>query len=162
MKACWFLMIVILSVFSCNSPSKQTPAKKTPADKQNATATSHVYYYFPKSNVYFDTTARIIYYFDSTKKGWQTAHSPKGIQSDLGKGAVITNPSQPVWANNKEHRLEYSVELYADSADFKGPKPVKKTQVAKPQPQVQQEKKKSSVKRFFDKIFHRRRGKDHF
>jgi hypothetical protein len=146
------VLIGAISLFGCKSPN--TP---TAGDKQ--TVPSRVYYYFPKTNVYFDSTEKIIYYFDSTKKSWQTAHSPNAMPTDLGKGARISHPSQPVWSDNKEHQLEYSAILYADSSDFKTPKvkkqaPVVKQQHEQPPPAP---KKKIRVKDFFDRLFHKKR-----
>jgi len=147
MKGILVLMIV-LSVYSCNS-------KKNEAAKEQQSVVTHVFYYYPKPNIYLDTTSKTYFYFDSTKKGWQTVHLPTGMEDDMGKGVLIPHPSKPVWSDNREHRLEYSVTLYADSSDFKSPKVAKKPVVIKHEEKPQQ--KKSKVRNFFDRLFHKKR-----
>ncbi|MGE5519898.1 MAG: hypothetical protein ACM3VS_08240 [Candidatus Dadabacteria bacterium] len=102
------LTIIILLITACNHKVDKT-----------AVALVHGYFYYPKPNVYYDTTEKTFIYFDSSSANWKKGNLPIPLQSDLGKSVLITNPSSPVWNENKEHRLIYSVALYADSSDFK-------------------------------------------
>jgi len=47
------------------------------------------------------------------------------VQKELGKSIFIDKPAQPVWQNNAEHRLMYSVKLYARKKDVLPPPPPK-------------------------------------
>lgn len=101
-------IILIIILGACNH--KPSP---------NTAALVHAYVYYPKPNVYYDTTQKAFIYFDSSAANWKTGNLPVNLQADMGKSVLIPNPTTPVWNNNKEHRLIYSATLYADSEDFK-------------------------------------------
>jgi hypothetical protein len=102
------LIVIILFITACNHKPGTVKISLV-----------HGYFYYPKPNVYYDTTEKSFIYFDSTIANWKKGSLPASLASDLGKSVLVTNPSNPVWNNNKEDRLMYSATLYADSGDFK-------------------------------------------
>jgi len=90
--------------------------KDEPAD--NASDEPHVYYYYPKPNIYLDSTSSNFIRFDSATKNWQE-QPVASITTDLGKSVRIDSPYNPVWTNNGDHRTTYSVMLYRYKADLK-------------------------------------------
>ncbi|HVK97404.1 MAG TPA: hypothetical protein VM368_06275 [Flavisolibacter sp.] len=145
MKLIYILAIAIM--IGCNAEKKEdAPVEKTSA----------VFYYYPKTNVYFDTSKKVFHFFDSSTNKWESGDLPAALYADLGKASTIVNPAQPVWVDNKNHRLIYSAALYADSTDFK-----KKTTTVSAQPKkrvdtttIEPEKKKETkVGKFIRKVF---------
>ena len=128
-----------------------------------------VVYYYPKANVYYDVTRSQYIYFDSIQKNWkQSKNFSEEQKLSLGEKAVISNPSSPIWKNNVQDRLVYSVNLYSSGSDLKQkyyvdsvnslPKSVVDTekpveQQREPKPEEKKEKPKSGIRKFFDKIF---------
>lgn len=128
---------------ACNS---NTAEKKADA--------AHGYYYYPKPNVYFDTTDKTFFFFDTTKKNWISGNLPSHLQRDLGKSALVANAPDPVWTDNKNHRLVYSATLYSDSTDFKEDSSKKEKATKKStSKKTTEKKKKNKVSEFFKKIF---------
>jgi hypothetical protein len=117
-------------------------------------------YYYPQSNVYFDT-GNAIYTQFTEEDGWmQSENITEDLKNNLGTKAIIHNPSNPVWANNAEDRMLYSIVLYAgdgnllekyrkDALASLPKKPVEKIQ----EPKKEDEKQKGGIRRFFDKLF---------
>lgn len=139
--------------------------------KKSGPVKAGVVYYYPKVNVYYDVASAQYVFFDDNSKSWKQSKSFSEEQKlSLGEKAVITHPSSPIWKNNAQDRLVYSVNLYASGNDLKQkyytdsvnslPKPVttdtpKKTaskeedQQDSPEP----EKPKSGIRKFFEKLF---------
>lgn len=119
----------------------------------------HVYYYYPKANFYYDSTDSEYILWDSTKANWTESNELPLQQVDLGKRVRLGEAPQPVWKENQQHRLIYSVSLYSDAEDFKRPK---KQEQEKPNivAEPEQIKKKTGLKKFFERIFPPKKKKD--
>ena len=92
-------------------------------------------------------------------KTWSTAKQiPDVMQSMMDKSVLIDSPSSPVWKDNQNHKLVYSVFLYAspnDTVENKAPPTVQKP--VSPEP-VKKEKK--GLRKFLDKIFGKKKDKE--
>lgn len=123
---------------------------------------SHTFYYYPKANFYYDSTDGNYVIWDSANLKWKQTNQLPLQQEDLGKRVRIGETTSPVWRENEHHKLVYSVSLYSDAKDFKKkPKPVVNT---KPRQDTltteDQSKKKTGVKKFFERIFPPKKKKD--
>jgi len=141
-----------------------------PGKKPVQTGTKEVYYY-PKSNVYYDVATGQYAFLDETGKSWTLSKDFSEEQKlSLGEKAVIAKPSSPIWKNNVQDKLVYSVNVYASPSDLKqkfqtdslNSLPPPKVVVAPPkeikqEEKAEEEKPKTGLKKFFDKIF---KGKD--
>jgi hypothetical protein len=134
------------------------------------TGTKGVYYY-PRANVYYDVATGQYIYFDGAEKTWKQSKKISEEQKlSLGEKAVIATPSSPIWKNNEQDKLVYSVNLYSSPNDLKqkfhtdslsSVPPPPKVVVAppkevNPQQKTEEEKTKSGFKKFLDKIFKRK------
>lgn len=158
MKAILVLIIIgVIGFFAYRVLHKKSEPVKT-----------DVVYYYPKTNIYYDVARSQYIYFDSIQKSWKQSKKFSEEQKlSLGEKAVISNPSSPIWKNNAQDRLVYSVNLYSSSNDLKQkyyvdsvnslPKPVvdtpKRVVQQEPASQEKKEKPKSGIRKFFDKIF---------
>lgn len=150
-----FILIIIGSI-SCRS------------DKQEDVEVRHGYYFFPKSNVYYDTADKNFIYFDTGARQWQQGNLPPAfIQSELGKSVLLDTFPVPVWSGNKEHQLIYSARLYGDSSDFKKPpppvvaeKPKKKTPKTDTVEDTPGGRQKTKVGQLLERIFGQKRNSD--
>jgi hypothetical protein len=126
---------------------------------QNRPALPHTYYYYPKANFYYDSTDSQYILWDSTKAGWTETNELPLQEDDLGKKVRLGHAAEPVWKENQQHRLIYSVSLYSDPEDFKTPKKVEaeKPNVAGEPEEVQ---KKTGLKKFIERIFPPKKKKD--
>ena len=123
----------------------------------------HTYYYYPKANFYYDSTTGDYVCWDSSLNEWKSTDKLPVQQEDLGKRVRIGEVAAPVWIENENHRLIYSVSLYSDANDFKKKeKPAVKDTVRSDTTTTDAEKvdKKSGVKKFFEKIFPPKKKKD--
>ncbi len=121
--------------------------------------------YYPKANVYYDLDNKEYHLLQNEK--WQRSKNiTEEQQSFLGKGVVINKPAIPVWKDNEQHRLIYGTALYTSTADVKQkyyedsirslPKKIivpKADSVAV----EEEEKKRSGVRNFFDRIFKKKK-----
>ena len=122
----------------------------------------HTYYYYPKANFYYDSTKGTYIIWDSIESSWKSSDKLPVQQSDLGKTVRIGEVTEPVWKENQDHRLIYSVSLYSAPDDFK--KPPKEEVVednnsnvaAKPQ----KAEKKTGVRKFWERIFPPKKKKE--
>jgi hypothetical protein len=153
MKIVFIIICSITLLIGCNSA---TSNKESSADTIVKTA----FYYYPKRNIYFDTTNKQFIFYDSTSNKWNTGNLPAELYADLGKSSTIENPTQPVWLDNKNHRLIYSAALYADSTDFKKKAPVKKTKNTAVKDGPAEPKKKTKVGEFLKKIFGKKKKEE--
>ncbi len=139
-------MVGLVALIGCSS--KKTAPKPIEAGQ--------TYYFYPKANVYFDTTAGN-YLFQDLDGNWETnAKLPADKQSLLEKNIIINNPELPVWKNNDAHQLLYSAALYSNKTDFTEEVKVavsnKKTKVDE---KIEEKDKddKTGIGKFFNKIF---------
>ncbi len=143
-----FLLVLLFSQ-SCNN-NKALPTKNRPAP-----AIAHQYYFYPKANVYFDSANKEYLFLGNDGKSWQTAKEiPVAMQVLMDKKVFIASPADPVWKDNQNHKLIYSALLYASPADTQPNKAVKPVVIEASKPA---EKKRSGFRRFFDKIFGRKK-----
>lgn len=132
------------------------PKKENRSLRSNRTVEPHTYYYYPMANFYYDSTAGNYICWDSSAVEWKTTDKLPVQQEDLGKRVRIGNFPAPVWKENQNHRLIYSVSLYSDPKDFKNKeKPVAKDSAKSDSSIIseEEEEKKNGVKKFFDRIF---------
>jgi hypothetical protein len=118
--------------------------------------TPHTYYYYPKANFYYDSTAGNYVCWDSAATEWKTTDKLPVQEVDLGKRVRIGESTNPIWLDNQDHRLIYSVSLYSEPKDFKTKaKPVVTTPKQQPDTvsELAKSEKKSGVRKFFEKIF---------
>jgi len=147
------LLSFTLFVFACGN--EQKPGVNKPATLPPQ------YYYFPRANVYFDSANKEYLFLTADSSSWEKSKQiPAVVQSLMDKSVYIGHPSQPVWKDNDKHKLVYSALLYATPADTVEKKAPVITEAAKPviTPSADSinnalEKKRSGVRRFFDKIF---------
>jgi hypothetical protein len=126
-----------------------------------------VVYYYPKANIYYDVPSGQYIFFSENDKSWkQTKNFSEEQKLSLGEKAIISKPSNPIWENNAEDRIIYSVGLYSSPSDLKQkfyvdslnslPKTVAvPTTVTeeKKEEKTDEEKPKSGFRKFLDKIF---------
>ncbi|HJW16851.1 MAG TPA: hypothetical protein VJ499_07015 [Flavisolibacter sp.] len=122
-------------------------------------------YFYPKKNVYYQVGTGKYIFYDTVEKAWNlTKNFSEEQKLSLGEKAVIENPPAPVWKNNAEDRLIYSANLYSSPSDIKEkfqsdsinslpPKPVIRHDTAIAKVPVEDEKPKSGLRKFFDKLF---------
>lgn len=163
-------MKAILAILAAGAIGYFVYAAVKPDKKIPQTGTKEVYYY-PKANVYYDVATGQYAFFDEVQKSWKLSKDFSEEQKlSLGEKAVIAHPSLPIWKNNAQDRLVYSVNVYASSNDLKqkfqtdslNSLPPPKIVVAPPKEPSQEEKTetekpKSGIRKFFDKLF---KGKD--
>lgn len=123
--------------------------------KSNRPLEPHTYYYYPKANFYYDSTAGNYICWDSSSTEWKTTDKLPVQQEDLGKRVRIGNSRAPIWQENENHRLIYSVSLYSHAKDFKKKeKPVIKDTLKSDTITAEEKvEKKSGVKKLFERIF---------
>ena len=150
-------VVILLGAILALSPKKESKLLQS-----NRPIEVHTYYYYPKANFYYDSTAGNYVCWDSAASEWKTTDKLPVQQEDLGKRVRIGDLAAPVWRENENHRLIYSVSLYSDAKDFKKKeKPVVKDTL-KSDTLTTEEKveKKSGVKKFFEKIFPSKKKKN--
>lgn len=125
-----------------------------------------VVYFYPKANVYYNVASGEYVYFDEQLKKWNQSEDFSEEQKlSLGEKAIIQKPADPIWKNNAEDRIIYSVNVYASSNELKEkfrtdslnslPKKTTKTPAKKVDSAAKEEadKEKSGIRKFFDKLF---------
>jgi hypothetical protein len=120
------------------------------------------YYFYPKANVYFDTTAGN-YLFQDLGGNWQTnAKLPADKQSLLEKNIIINNPELPVWKTNDAHQMLYSAALYSTKADFKEEVKIaviNKESMVDEKIEEKDKDNKTGIGKLFNKIFKGKKGR---
>jgi hypothetical protein len=133
-----------------------SPKKENHFLKSDKPAKAHTYYYYPKANFYYDSTAAIYVCWDSATAEWKNTDKLPVQQVDLGKRVRIGESLGPVWKENQNHRLIYSVSLYSEPKDFKKKEKAPVVTVSEKSDTVDEldkTEKKSGVKKFFERIF---------
>lgn len=142
------VLLGILFVFST-----KTGKKAISGDRPKAVSL-HTYYYYPKANFYYDSTEGKYVCWDTSTVQWRKTNQLPVQEVDLGKRVRIGESAEPVWKENQQHRLIYSVSLYSDPEDFKKEQ---KTVIAASEksnaPKSEKVEKKSGMKKFLERIF---------
>ena len=95
-------LLITICLFSCTDQPKiqEQPQGKTIE-------------YYPKANIYYDIDRASYIKFSNEKGVWENLKTlPSDIAATLGKKITLQNPSIPVYKDNAQHRLIYSVSLY--------------------------------------------------
>ncbi len=137
-----FVIFISVLLLSCNNNQSQKKG-----------ATNHAYYFFPKANVYFDSTDGLYSYLNSADGQWQSNNKlPDSIKNLLDKKVALEKTSSPVWKDNQQHRLVYGVNLYTSSSDFKETTK-RPTTPSKQKTDSIKNDNGSSIERFFKRLF---------
>ena len=119
--------------------------------------------FYPKANIYYDVDNEVYYLL--ANDAWERVEKLTEEQSAfLGPHVMIEQPSTPVWLQNEHHKLVYATELYTSASDYRKkyiedslsslPKKPPVIVVTKDSASVEQEeRKKSGVRSFFDRLF---------
>ena len=138
---------------------------KTISGKDNESNKVKTVYFYPKANVYYQVGTGKYIFFEEEGKAWKlTKDFSEEQKLSLGEKAVIENPPSPVWKNNAEDRLVYSANLYSSPSDLKEKfhsdsinslpaKPVIRRDTTIAKAPVEDQKPKSGLRKFFDKLF---------
>ncbi|MBC7827430.1 MAG: hypothetical protein H7122_06780 [Chitinophagaceae bacterium] len=144
-------VMLVLGAFLVFSPKDQ---KKLILNDRPRSEALHTYYYYPKANFYYDSTEGKYICWDSTALEWKEDDKLPVQQVDLGKTVRIGESAEPVWADNQQHRLIYSVSLYSGPEDFKKEEKTVFAESDKSNtPKSEKAEKKSGVRKFFDRVF---------
>lgn len=135
--------------------------------KQAPKETNLEYYYYPKTNMYYSVSSGAYYFSLDGGKTWDTLRNEVAADTSmLGDKVVLYAPNDSIWADNEAHRMAYKGSLYnfydEDTLQpIKGSvtdKPVAKKKVTK-KPVAEPEPKKKGLKKFFNKIFGKKKDK---
>ena len=120
--------------------------------------------YYPEANIYFDKEKETYIAFADESRRWERVKQLTDQQKQtLGRSVLVNDPTDPVWKQNSDHKVIYSALVYTSPDEVQRkfvedsirdlppkPKPVKKEE---PVEEVKEEKKKSGIARFFQRIF---------
>ncbi|MDB5232079.1 MAG: hypothetical protein JWN76_2884 [Chitinophagaceae bacterium] len=123
------------------------------------------FYYYPKSNIYYDVDNKHYLAFNDSSNSWQSLDTLTRQQLvSLGKRILINHPADPVYKNNDNDRMIYSVALYVPPAVIHEkfiedslnsiPKPIYIPGEFDTENPNGQPKKKGFLKKLFENIFH--------
>jgi hypothetical protein len=105
MKKIFFALLLIGSLVSMNAGAQQLK-----------------FYYYPKSNVYYDVTHR--HYIYSNNGSWTTVTTlPSGVSVTRTRRVVIYNSGPEVWTQNAMHVKKYSHYPAGRAVGWKGRNP---------------------------------------
>jgi hypothetical protein len=143
MRFLFYLPIVF--ILSCGPAQKQK--------KQGAT-----FFYYPKTNIYYDIEQKEYYLYDSAISAWKMQEQSPAADS-LGKKVLIEHASVPVYKDNEQHRLIYGTALYSSASDVRR-KYIEDSLNSLPPPVAprdttteKKDRKKGFFRRLWDKIF---------
>ncbi len=146
----FFPLVLFFFCFGCNNNKQEKTVVAPPPPPK--------YYFYPKANVYFDSVNKEYVFLAGDGKTWQTEKQiPAAMQTLMDKSILIDTPSSPVWRDNNNHKLVYSVLLYASPTDTRE---IKKLPPAPPKDTVEKKKERKGLKKFLDKIFGKKKKKD--
>lgn len=149
-------LLLILSLLSCTSDHPKI--QQQPQQRQGKTIE-----YYPKTNIYYDVDRQSYIKFSNEKGEWENLKTlPTDIASTLGKKITLPNPSVPVYKDNAEHRMVYSVSLYNTPDSFRKkfiedsiaqlPKKIGEP-IQKVDSSGDKKRKKRGLRRLLDRIF---------
>lgn len=141
---------ICLAFLACSTKKAEQP-KITPLQPR--------YYFYPRANVYFDSANMDFIFQGNDGQTWQTeTQIPAAMQALLDKNIRIDSPSTPVWKDNENHRLLFSALLYTSPSDTQEIK--KPAVLPPPKDTVEKKKERKGLRKFFDKIFNRKKRKE--
>ena len=126
--------------------------------------------FYPKANIYYDVDNEVYYLLSNDN--WERVKKLTEEQTAfLGPHVVIEQPASPVWLQNEHHKLVYATELYTSAADYRRkyiedslsslPKKPAEIVVSKDSASMEQEeRKRSGVRSFFDRLFKKKSKPD--
>ena len=140
-----FALLIFFAFSGCNTHA--------PVQKEGT-----VFYFFPKENIYYDAD-NDQYFLQQKDSGWQTVSAlPEGKKDSLGEKVLLTDTIRPVWKNNAQDKLLYSLKAYTSADDYQ-----KKfyedsiNSLPKKIETIQQDtvvkKEKTGLGKFFEKVF---------
>lgn len=122
-----------------------------------------VFMYYPKANTYYHISSNEFVFIDPGTGSWNRSEKMPALEDSLGKYVTLNITDQPVWKNNRQHRIVHGTSLYASPEEVKSKLLEDSMKSIPPKPVVvvnsdsvseeKQEKKRSGVRRFFDRIF---------
>ena len=96
------LSIVCMSLFGALQASAQT----TPMDQQQRVK----FYYYPKSNVYQNTSTNEYWYYDQGNSNWVSVKDlPSTVTLEKDPSYVVYYNGTDVWKDNPQHMKKYKV-----------------------------------------------------
>ena len=99
--------IVAGMLFICASCTNNKINPPVPAEKKME------FYYYPKTNMYYDVTNKKYLYSLDSSKTWLSENNESGnIPATLGNKHVIYSNTDSIWMYNAEHRKTYKGRLY--------------------------------------------------
>ena len=100
------MAMAMLSMMCCSDPKTKLPAMVAPEKKIE-------FYYYPKTNMYYDVANKQYLYSLDSAKTWIAQQNESGsIPSTLGNKFIIYSNTDSVWKNNRDHRNMYKGRLY--------------------------------------------------
>jgi hypothetical protein len=118
------------------------------------------YYYYPSKNVYYDVDRSNFLFSLDSGKTWDSLYSEKAAPAIDGRREIVYSTEAPVWKNNEAHRNSFNGTLLniINEESLKVPEPVAaKKSFRKPLEDTianaEKNQKKRPVKRFFQKLF---------
>lgn len=148
------LLGVMFAAVIVGFATRQSPKKVTPS--------TYSFYYYPKANVYFNTTENN-YIFPDENGNWKVAKDlPQTKSYVLDKKVDMNSSSIDIWKENEKHRMVHAVSLYASESDLKQP-PVERYSPAPAASKSdtisrkEEPKKQDGIKGFFKKIFKKKK-----
>jgi len=149
------LLGVMFAAVIVGFATRQSPKK--------ATSSSYSFYYYPKANVYYNTTDNNYIYSDGNGN-WEVAKDlPENKSYILDKKVQLNYTSADIWKENEKHRMVYAVALYADDSDLKQPPPEKYSPPPSAPAKVdsvevkEDSRKEKGLKGFLKKIFKKKK-----
>ena len=80
------------------------------SDTANTKISSHKYYYYPKSNVYFDQVSGNYWFWDKTSSQWKmTTTTPSGVILLKDNRQPLSYRGDEPWKNNAADMKKYKV-----------------------------------------------------
>jgi hypothetical protein len=124
-----------------------------------------VFYFYPESNTYLDRDNGL-YYVLNKEQGWQeTKQLTTEQQTTLGTRVLLDHPQKPLWKNNEQDRLLYSVALHTSPQDYQKKlyqdsiNSLPKKEPVKEEKDIE-EKEKTGFGKFLQKVFSKKEKKD--
>jgi len=125
-----------------------------------------VFYFFPKENMYYDQD-NDQYFLETKDSGWQAVYDLPTEQKDsLGEKVLLQNPPKPVWKNNAQDKLLYSLKAYTSTEDYRKKfyedsiNSLPKKAAAPTEDTTTSTKEKSRLGKFLEKIFSKKEKRD--